>query len=414
MLYKVKTIVSDESSSKKLKKSESMLKDLLTVIPTLKKHNLEGEILTQVRKLRSGRKTKKYTLELSRNFNGTEIKVSAPLPKTSDKIKIMRDLKAEIRRQIQEARRQQRPPIEQYTFRQGVVVSKLAEVYLEPGSFVKVMNRKIRQDMIRGKKPTTGDNYIGVEMELASKLTREQLCDKLFDAGLGKYVCVKDDGSIGSGTNLRTDHPHPHEICILVRQSEYVEIITKICKVLNEQCQVKVDKTCGLHVHLDMRNRDVKKSFHNLVNMQQFLYAMLPKARRDSRYSYPVKGSEYRILDSRYHGINTQAYDKYGTLEARMHCGTTQGNKIVNWVSLLIAIVDSPKAAYAPTTVEEMQTMIGINNELLDYIKSRVAKFASQHEGAKYTSEQPGTMPDIKLPAHAPIDTNVEEQSEVA
>lgn len=416
MLYKIKTIPDGGVDMKKVKKSEAMLKDLLAVMPTLKKHKLEGEIHKKIRTLRTGRKTRNFSLELSRKFNGQEIKVSSPLTRASNKIEVLSSLKDQITSMIRQKREEARPPIETFTFAQGVSVPKLAEVYLEPLSFYKVAHRKVRLDMTgRTKAPKTTDLYVGVEIELASKKDRNFICDKLFEAGVGKYVTVKDDGSIGSGTNLRTHYPFPHEVCILAKESEIEQVVATICKVLNEQCEVKVDKTCGLHVHVDMRSRDVAKSFHNLVSMQQFLYAMLPAARRSSRYSYPVKGTTWRVLDERYHGINSQAYEKYRTLEARMHCGTTQANKINNWIKLLIAMADAPKVVAPPTTIDELQAAINIDSKLAEYVKARIAKFAAQHKASIPSAEEPGTMPNLGLiPSPSEPDQTLMEESEVA
>ena len=411
--YTVKTIKEKEDMKQK-KKAEHVLKDLLAVIPTLRKHKLEGEIITKVKKLRDGRKAKAFTLELTRTFQGKELKVSSPVTKADKRMEILRGLKDEIRTQIQGIRKQNRTVYEDFTFSQGVTVPKLAEIYLEPGTFVKVMGKKIRIDMVRtgGRKPNTADNYIGVEIEFASKKDREFIADRLFEAGLGKYVNIKGDGSI----KVDNDYPQAHEICILVRQNEYTEIINRLCHVLNTECQVRVDKSCGLHVHVDMRNRKVEKAFHNLVSVQQFLYAMLPANRRNSRYSYPIKGTHWRVLDERYHGINSQAYQKYGTLEARMHCGTTQANKINRWIELLVATVDAPVAMpKAPTTIEELRASVVLTDGLVKYMESRIAKFKSQHLNSKPTAEQPGSMPEIEaLIGTIAIDETVVEDSEVA
>jgi hypothetical protein len=416
-----------------------MLRDLLAVIPTLSKHGIDGEVKQKVRTLRNGRKSKSYTLELSRTVShvnhelieqkltekgevisrskkACELKVSAPVSKEENKLQIMKKLKGDICAQIKALREQNKPPIEDYTFHQGVVVKKLAEVYLEPGSFIKVLHKKIRQDMTKTKKPTSTDNYIGIEIELASKKDRNFICDKLFEAGLGKYVGIKDDGSIGRGTKLTDTHPHTHELALLVRQSEFEDVVTRTCKVLNEQCEVAVDKTCGLHIHLDMRNRKVENAFHNLVSCQQIFYAMLPAARRSSQYSYPVKGTKWRVLDARYHGINSQAYSKYKTLELRMHCGTTQANKINNWIKLALAVAEAPLITKAPTSVASLRTAVtSIGDGLAAYVEARIAKFRSQHKSTTPQHEEPGTMPEIEDIIGTPaVDNSVSEQSEVA
>lgn len=423
--------VTDDMKTKKFKEQEEQLKDLLSTIPTLKKHGISAEIEKKVRQLRNGRKAKAFTLELSRKYNGQTISVKAPVEKTSDKFAILRELKNQIRMEIQKRRKENReftvdaegnkiPVVENCNLRYGLTVKRQDMTYLEEGSFLKALMKKIRNDMTKSKSPQTTDNYLGIEIELAAKENRETLCDKIFDAGLGKHITVKDDGSIGDGgrqgftSELRKTHPHTHEICILVRQSEFEDVIKRLCKVFKEQLNVAVDRTCGLHVHVDMRSRDVAKAFSNLVLSQQFLYAMLPAQRRSSQYSYPVKGNQWRDLDSRYHGINQQAYRKYKTLELRMHSGTTNDTKIINWIKLLLAIVDAPAVAYAPTSVEAFQTMIGFDATVLNYVKSRIAKFAEQHKKTTPSAEQPGTMPNVDEVRGALRDETALEASEVA
>jgi len=141
---------------------------------------------------------------------------------------------------------------------------------------------------------------------------------------------------------------------------------------------------------------------------------MLPAARRSSNYSYPVKGTQWRVLPERYHGINNQAYNKYKTLEMRMHCGTTQASKIINWTRMLISIADAPKIAEAPTTVAAFKTAAQLTDTVSEYVKSRVAKFAAQHKSTVPSHEQPGTMPNIEEVTGAVSDVETNEESEVA
>ncbi len=413
MLYQVRMISDGGSMNVKTvkAKNEVVLKELLAVMPTLKKHKLDAAVHSTVKTLRSGRKSRAYTLELSRTFQGKELKATSAIAKLSNKVVVMKELKEKIRKEIQDIRKSSLPPVETYTFPQGVEVRKLAEVYLDPGSFLAVFKKKIRLDMTKNKKPNTNDNYIGVEIELASSKDREFICDRLAEADLAKYVTVKGDASI----KVDERHRHAHEICILVRQHEFESVINTLCNVLNTQCDVTVNKSCGLHVHVDMRNRAVEKAFANLVSLQHYLYAMLPAERRSSRYSYPIKGKQWRVADERYHGINGQAYQKYKTLEARMHCGTTQAVKINNWVKLLLAICDAPAIDIAPTSVEGLKAAVGLTTELTQYIESRIAKFADQHKNSVPQAEQPGTMPDLDaLIGTPPVDETVMEQSEVA
>ena len=158
----------------------------------------------------------------------------------------------------------------------------------------------------------------------------------------------------------------------------------------------------------------VETAFNNLVSCQQFLYAMVPAERRSSKYSYPVKGREWKISPHHYHGVNSNAYSKYKTIEMRMHCGTTQGNKINNWIKILIAIADAPLMASVPTTIDQLQSMVSMKDDVLEYMKKRIVKFRSQHKSSIPSAESPGTMPEIEEIIGTPADSSMQEASEVA
>lgn len=407
MLYNLKTI-REEVPMKKAQKSEETLRDLLTIMPTLRKHQLDIEIHSQIKKLRAGRTQKSFTLELSRKAPITDDKIvsthndmgmlvsrtvtenifraSAPLSRkilddNGGKVKLLRSLKTDILDKVRAARKSNRHPIEEFTFREGVKVKKLAEVYLDFGTFQKLADKRVRLHMTKAKLPQTQDKHIGVEIEFACKQDNNFVCDMLFEAGVGRNVQVKRDGSIV----VDGDYPHQVEVTILAKQTEIYDVIKKICDVLNTKLNVRIDKSCGLHVHVDMRTRDHIKSFYNLVRMQKFLYSMVPAKRKASRrengYSQVVESPEWSVPGDHYYGINSEAWNKYKTLEIRMHCGTSQTRKINNWISLLVGIVDAPKLTSAiPDTIKDMQDTLGLSDGHIKYVESRLAKFASQHK----------------------------------
>lgn len=263
----------------------------------------------------------------------------------------------------------------------NVKAEKYDEVYIKPGYFLLAQNRKRRTHIFNAKKPLTNDKHIGIEIELASTLDRELLADKLFDAGLAAYVCIKSDSSIGAGGGALRDYAYAHEIAVCVKESEMERIVDKLCTTL-ESCEVKVDKTCGLHVHLDMRNEEestLSRVFGNLMSMQHFLYAMSPATRRVGSYCKTVGNRKWHVMSDRYRGINTNAYQKYRTIEMRMHSGTVDSSKIRNWINLLLAIKNAPEIKRAPTTMKGVVKQINISDDLASYITSRIRKFAKGH-----------------------------------
>ncbi len=478
MMYKVK-LSKEDMPLKQKKDMEKMLADLLKILPTLRKHGVEADIQKKVRVLRDGRKQKHYTLELTRKFNSytdlkpelginkyhlpkiakskglpadtffeveevikqkptsTELKVTAPLTKEEatidgvtkripvNKTKVLAELKEKILNQVKEHRKKQKVVYEDHTFREGLKVPKLGDVYLEPNTFVKLIDKRFRFNMVKGKYPKEEKTkYVGIEIEFAAKEDRETVCDVLHAAGLSKYICIKNDGSIGraggdrdKATPMMKEFKHGHEIALLLKETEVEEILPKFCDVLNKQLHVAVDHTCGLHVHLDMRNREVAKSFSNLIMMQHFLFAMVPANRKTGKYSVPVKDKKFAPnniadRDGHYDGVSQQAYTKYKTLEMRMHCGTTQANKIVNWIKFLISIADAPALDYSPETIKSVQSVLNISDELVNYCDSRIAKFAKEHK--KEAKKSPTWMAPVAEVFTTPDQVSLEEQSEVA
>lgn len=381
------------------------LNDLLEVLPILRKHSLHGRIHDEVHSLRQMVKTRYALLEVSRNYKGKVISRNCTIDCTKSHSKQLKQLMIGIRQEIRIIRESNRPIIDRVTLTRGVRANKMAEVYVDSGSFRRAFIEKIMNDLRVSKKPKTDDFYIGVEIELASSQDRDDIMRAFAEANLHKYVCVKDDGSIGTDD----DYPFPHEVCVLVKESEFNNIITRVCDVLNS-CDVRVDRSTGLHVHLDMRNFNYSHAFSNLVSMQSFLYAMLPASRRSGNYSIPVKGKQWRILESRYHGVNTQAYKKYRTLELRMHSGTVNATKIINWVRLLLAIINAPEIVRAPTTMKGFRKVVNISDELAEYIENRIKKFTKQHESIVAKDG----LPKLSIDATGPIQDDFEDSEEAA
>jgi hypothetical protein len=188
--------------------------------------------------------------------------------------------------------------------------------------------------------------------------------------------------------------------------------LEKFCKLLTEK-KFTVDRTCGLHIHLDTSDymtidRDMIKiwgrdyatdrAYQEKLNRIKFLMVFyltfesvilsyLPKSRRKNRYCFPL--SEYyhekeimdcgfiedieklwyrennipRIEDrkknkydeSRYCGINFHSMLANNHLEIRYHGGTILSNKILNWVTLHKTILD--KTFNDDVTYEQLQAI---------------------------------------------------------
>lgn len=171
-----------------------------------------------------------------------------------------------------------------------------------------------------------------------------------------------------------------HEIAICAKSIQIADVVTRVCAVLAEH-EAKVNSTCGLHVHLDARNYNETRMFRNLVNSQRLLYSMVPRSRYTNQYCKPNNSNNLGDYDGcRYWGINPESYDKHGTIEVRLHCGSVNATKIVNWVKLLQKIAYSKKTIKPVNTIADLTKAVKLSKKLEAYILERVMKFEPEHK----------------------------------
>ena len=132
-----------------------------------------------------------------------------------------------------------------------------------------------------------------------------------------------------------------------------------------------VDRSCGLHVHVNARDLS-SKSFANVARryarFESEIDALHPRSRRNNSYCQSVNdivdditrleanGYSTRELSqnigSRYYKVNLVSFLRHGTVEFRQHAGTVDGTKMVNWIMFCVMFVeDSIIAPEVPATV---------------------------------------------------------------
>lgn len=244
--------------------------------------------------------------------------------------------------------------------------------YYEPLSILKLQEANKVKKIFESKVPLTKEHHLGIEIEFFCDLDRDELAQEL--VSINKYLNLKSDGSINAESGK-----HPHELVICVPQSMREEIVTKVCEVL-KRANAKINKSCGLHVHLDMRNRDRELAFANLVAAQNILYDMQPASRKENA-RFCKRDNERSLKEAirssdRYRGINPLAWEKHKTIEVRMHSGTVNGEKINNWISLLEHIANTSK--YIDTVPRKLSTFkdyYSLPEKLVEYVGHRISKF---------------------------------------
>lgn len=248
--------------------------------------------------------------------------------------------------------------------------SSVGYVHVNNGDIIRLKDAQRIRKIFEAKSPKTQEHHVGVEIEFFAPVNSDILAEHL--VSINEYLCLKTDGSI----RAESGH-HGHELTICVPESKRAEVITKVCAVLRE-VRAKVNSSCGLHVHLDMRNRDRYTAFNNLVAAQTILYAMQPSSRRSNRFCRKVEHDFDAGLraDSKYWGVNSQSYQRLKTIEVRLHAGTTDATKINNFVDILCHVVSkSTTVTSTPKKANTFGKAFDLPDTLVAYIDERIAKF---------------------------------------
>lgn len=240
----------------------------------------------------------------------------------------------------------------------------------------------------------------GVELEciLPSHVTRAQVITALQAAGLPaadrasgtSYWSVKGDGSLTGGNGL--------EIVSPPLAGEAGEDAVRIaCRVLRG-LGATVNRSCGTHVHHDINDLNVdeiKAAAASWFNNQDLIDGLVSPSRRADANGYcrrltsddlrsiqaarDLDAIRYLYLD-RYRTLNLTSYGRHGTIEIRQHQGTLDAEKIISWLRLGQAIIDSAKTsgvAARQSSVRDLLAAMGsaLNETARTFLLGRAVEF---------------------------------------
>ena len=208
----------------------------------------------------------------------------------------------------------------------------------------------------------------GVEIEAIApySVTREGLADSISRAGISceaetlnhttqRYWKVVKDGSLrgeGHGNGLEIVSPP------LKGEAGFREI-ERVCTVLKNR-GLKVNKSCGLHVHVDVRHPEmsldaIKRLALLYVENETLIDKLMPASRRASQNDYcrSIAHASLARIDNaasvamlqdalgpkKYVKLNLRTYWRQGTVEFRHHSGTVEAGKIIKWVQACLRMV---------------------------------------------------------------------------
>lgn len=267
----------------------------------------------------------------------------------------------------------------------GGKLTKVGGVHTKAREVEKVFEIFLKNAFKIEKKPIDKKaKYIGLELELIYSGNYELLEQLMMKERLHNEVTIHRDDSVRPCHNTGYTGL---EITVLVKEENLERVCTKLQSIFeNPEIDAYANRSCGLHVHMDMRNRDHKSAFKNLVRVQDVLRGSQPRGRINNIHCKPNAFDEFKIINDRgdrfdrYFVINPNAYEKFNTLEVRVHEGTICSENIINWVRFLVSVADHkgeiPVGKYRLAR-EILELGVSIPKESIDYIDSRVSKFKS-------------------------------------
>lgn len=260
-------------------------------------------------------------------------------------------------------------------------------------SILSTFQRMLRKDT--SHKPfSQSTKWVGVEIECLIPVREsdrngnahyraKQDLAALFTENNITLVQVKDDGSISGGQENEDDGDEQDgsrsytgvEIAILFDSARGFQKLEKVCGLLRQVGAI-VNKSCGLHVHLDARHleaRQCKTLGQNITNALPVLRYMMPRSRQENDYCHLSMST---FNGRRYHAVNLTAFRKFQTCEIRLHSGTINYEKIKNWIELL-QLIGSTRIRSPIETVQDLIDVTEMPDRLVEYLEKRVKQFWS-------------------------------------
>lgn len=175
-----------------------------------------------------------------------------------------------------------------------------------------------------------------------------------------------------------------------------IEQLRKVCWVL-KNLRAKINKTCGLHIHLDASDFDLKhwkNIAFNYATMETVIDNFMPLSRRANNNSFCKSilkpDLETRIKEAttlehlaskltgrdRYFKLNFESFWRHRTIEFRQHSGSIEFEKISNWINFVAKLVHYSKTTrVASNGFEELNKFL--NEEEVGYFHNRTQDLAS-------------------------------------
>lgn len=246
--------------------------------------------------------------------------------------------------------------------------------------------------------PATSKKFtvtFGVEMETYN-VDRESLIAKAAENNLPLeyqgynhhdsnrvFKCVSD-GSITGINPIECVTP-------VLKGRNGLAALKNACKTLNA-VGAMVNKSTGLHVHIgakDLTPAQYCNVFYNYQMLESLIDSFMAESRRanNNGYCMSLRGKYLRTCEtreevyqalggSRYYKVNPCSWSRHQTIEFRQHQGSTDFEKISNWVSFCAKLVVWSRDNRMTRVVASIDDIPFLTNDEKAFFKRRQRTFA--------------------------------------
>jgi len=232
----------------------------------------------------------------------------------------------------------------------------------------------------------------GVEVEVTtSNITREELSSYLKEKNVEVTATRSYTHEITKGYKVVTDSTVSgfEVVSPILKGEEGLKNMERMVNALNEHPNVSVDRHCGVHVHFGISEKDENGNWKESLSLEKIKNAInlyvkheetickthAPSRRYNGRgFNVPVTqgydtdwngiikqtqkiirkvnkahnlNGVQRIFDYHSRTINMDSFFRQGTIEFRAHQGSTDSEKIRNWIVFLSRLFTTTKKVSA-------------------------------------------------------------------
>jgi hypothetical protein len=199
------------------------------------------------------------------------------------------------------------------------------------------------------------DKSLGIEIETVTPVNHEKAATLV-----PSFVRCGQDGSIRGmdGNNPDQRNWFGIEYRLLIKRSDMEGRIVRAVESISKM-GAKVNKSCGLHVHFDMRDKtedQVVALREHMVKWFRHLMELLPASRRDNQYCRLENPDR-----AHWAGISVDSYKKHKTIEVRLHSATLNPIKIIRWIQLIETVMAASFTPPGKPSVADTLKMLNLS-----------------------------------------------------